>query len=341
MDNVITNLTGHSNFTEISIPRIDDLQRVITGICYFVASVLGITGNSLVILSVCASKTLWSTNNVFVVNLSVADIMTSISILGSVIVTLSPVSVEYPIPDLLCAAASAGVSTTFGCSVYTLASIAINRLDGVTRPLETYNVNYTICMSLWIFVIWLIPFLATILPPIFDIGRLGTNSYLRTCSTDFYHPRLVLQGKIQVLVFYPLPLAIIFICYMAIFIYLIRHTYSMKAAYRDSAENAVALVTSMRKRQIAVTKNMFYVLAVFLLLLTPYGLWVFLGLNFGSIILYVSTLVVFNSCVNPFLYGLGHPTFKRVFKCLLSGRWIDVPQPTDAFNKLRKSFSRS
>ena len=103
--------TTSTDDTDPLVFRIDDQQRIITEICFLVAAVLGIAGNSLVIFSVFASKSLRSTNNVFVVNLSVADLLTSVSILGSVAVTLSPVDVEYPIPDWLCAAASPGVSS--------------------------------------------------------------------------------------------------------------------------------------------------------------------------------------------------------------------------------------
>ena len=150
----LTNTSSTAN-NATYVPRIDDQQRIITGICYLIASVLGIIGNSLVIFSVFASKSLRSTNNVFVVNLSVADLLTSICILGSVVVTLSPVDVEYPIPDWLCAAASAGVSTTFGCSVYTLTSIAIIRLDCVIRPMKVYDLNYTVWIGVWICITWL------------------------------------------------------------------------------------------------------------------------------------------------------------------------------------------
>ncbi|XP_072022826.1 opsin, blue-sensitive-like [Amphiura filiformis] len=281
----------------VEIPRIDDLQRVITGVCYLIASILGIS--------------------------------------GSVVVTLSPVTVEYPIPDWLCAAASAVVSTTFGCSVYTLASIAINRLDGVTRPTKRYNVNYTFWMGLWVFIVWLIPFLATVLPPLLDIGTLGTNSYLRTCSVKAYHPRQELQGQIQVLAFYPIPLPVICICYVTIFIYIRRHTKLMvKTVAGGESAQAIALATSMRKREVTVAKNMFYVVAIFILFLSPYGIWVFLGLHFESAILYVSTLVVFNSCVNPLLYGLKHPTFKEIFKYILLCRWQHVPEPSEGFKRL-------
>ncbi len=260
-----------------------------------------------------------------------------LSIIWSAVVMLSPITVEHPIPDLLCAAAYTGVATTFGCTLYTLASIAINRCDAIIRPNKEYHLNYTVWMGLWLFVIWLITFLSVIGPPLLGYGTLGTDSFSRTCSVDTFHPLQVYQGWAQVFMIYPIPIPTIIICYTIIFIHMRRHTKDMMKTMAGDDNNAaaVALATSMRKRQMAVTMNMFYVVAVFLILLTPYGinnlLFQFYPQQISSYHIYFSTLVAFNSCVNPILYGYKHHTFKEVFTCLLSRRWGDVPEKSDLF----------
>lgn len=347
------NNTGVTNMTDSNLTNssknlvgavyfvIDDTQRIFSAICYLIASILSIFGNSLVILSVMASKKLWSTNNVFVVNLAVADLLTGLSIIWSVVVMLSPITIRYPIPDLLCAAASTGIATTFGCTLYTLASIAINRLDGITRPNKIYNLNYNLWMSIWVFITWLIPFLSVVGPPLLGYGTLGTDPYSRTCSVDTFHPLQVYQGWAQVFMIYPIPIPTICICYTIIFIHIRRHTKQMlKTVTGDENAVAIQMATNMRKRQILVTKNMFYIVSAFLLLLTPYGvnnlLFQFYPKQIQSFHVYFSTLVTWNSCVNPIIYGYTHPTFKMIFKCLLTCQWKDVPDQSNLFKTLTR-----
>ncbi|KAJ8024874.1 hypothetical protein HOLleu_34908 [Holothuria leucospilota] len=45
------------------------------------------------------------------------------------------------------------------------------------------------------------------------------------------------------------------------------------------------------------------------------------------IILHTKILVAFNSCLNPIIYGVNHPHFREVFKCIVFRRWKDIPKP--------------
>ena len=119
-------------------------QRIVVATAFSIAALLGIFGNSLVIFSVFASTKLRTPTNAFVVNLSIADLITSLVIPWNVGILLS--TKEYPIKDWGCAIVAGILFTCIGTSLFTLASIALNRLMLITRPMRTYSLyipNFT------------------------------------------------------------------------------------------------------------------------------------------------------------------------------------------------------
>ena len=74
--------------------------RIGLGCCWIIIAILGLVGNSLVILSVILSKKLRTVTNAFVVNLSVADLWTSLSYPWQAVAILSrgswPLATEGP-----------------------------------------------------------------------------------------------------------------------------------------------------------------------------------------------------------------------------------------------------
>ena len=92
-----------------------------------------LTGNSLVILSVLFSRKLHTISNAFVVNLSIADLITCINLSGVVTQFYTPFGVQIG-PEWWCVLIPAVNLTCIGVSILTLASISTIRALVVTRP---------------------------------------------------------------------------------------------------------------------------------------------------------------------------------------------------------------
>lgn len=219
--------------TSISTTGIDSVQpptlanRVIIAIILFTVSLTGIFGNSLVIIAVIVSKKLRTSTNIFVANLAIADLLTSLFL--PILALSLIVSDATPLPDQLCGTAMGFVQVSLGCSLYTLASIAINRLLLITTSVSFYRLLFRRrFMVIWIFITWTVSASITCLPVILDRGELGFDSEYHICGGVSEHRHSALYETIIVCGLYPLPLTIIIVCYAWLFTHIHRHNGKVK-----------------------------------------------------------------------------------------------------------------
>ena len=208
-------------------------QHIVVAIAFLIAAILGLFGNCLVIISVFVSKKLRTVTNAFVVNLSIADLLTSLMIPFNVVVLLS--HDEYPMKDWGCGVVAGVLFTCIGTSLFTLASIALNRLLLITRPMKTYKIVYSpFYTGIWIASTWIIPLCINIIPPLAGVGELGTSQKYRMCVHKSKHPLKETYDYIQVIGLFPIPLVVLIVSYVWIYIHLRRHTNKLiKHGYRD------------------------------------------------------------------------------------------------------------
>ncbi|XP_022100908.1 G-protein coupled receptor moody-like [Acanthaster planci] len=330
--------------------------RIGFGSCWLIIAILGLVGNSLVILSVILSKKLRTVTNAFVVNLSVADFWTSLSYPWEVVAVLSQGSWSFT--EVPCVIAAVQLYTGLGASLYSLAAIALNRLMLITQSPETYGRWYSPGkVSIMIALTWAIPSVVFFLPPIVGIGAFGYDPTDNTCSDKDAHPRGPEYNLAQSLGLYPIPMLIIISAYTALYIHLRRHFKKQKqrrAEYSGPSQSSgtaaaesppsfsvvtesSAMPSSDRARrnrrkisrqQLAITKNLFMVFCVFFLLVSPY----FISLAIPTsrpFALYGLTISMLNSCVNPIIYTANHPHFKGVLRSILCCRYSQIPEPSD------------
>ncbi|XP_072027967.1 G-protein coupled receptor moody-like [Amphiura filiformis] len=198
-------------------------QHIVVATAFLIASILGIIGNSLVILSMFVSRKLRTVTNAFVVNLSIADFITALIIPWNVGILLG--HEEYPIKDWGCAIVSGLQYICTATSLFTLATIAVNRLVLITQPAKTYRYIYSpVCTGIWIAATWFVPFCVIIIPPLAGVGELGTSQKYRLCTHKSRHPLKDTYDYIQVIGCFPVPLITLIVSYSWIYIHLHRHT---------------------------------------------------------------------------------------------------------------------
>ncbi|XP_071794575.1 melatonin receptor type 1B-A-like [Asterias amurensis] len=335
---------------------------------WVLVSILGLVGNSLVIWSVILSKKLRTVTNTFVVQLGVADFWTCLSYPWVCVALLSKGT--WPLEsDVPCVIAAIQLHTGLGASLYTLASIALNRMVLITQPVSSYRWWYSPRkVAVMIAMTWVIPCIVTFLPPILGIGSIGYDPQDNTCSDKDGHPRASEYSLVQTVGLYPIPALIIICSYSSIYIHLKRHFIKQKkcrsvkmsksatkikgdrdafvimsfniATCAESGRGAATNVNRNRKQigreQLSITKNLFLVFCIFTLLQSPYFISLVIpsGQTFA---LYGVTIAAFNVCVNPVLYALHHPHFKVVVLKIAHCRYSEIPQPS-RFLKTMLSF---
>lgn len=193
-------------------------QRCVVALFFIIIAMLCIIGNSVVVLAVLISEKLWNATNAFVLNLAFADLVTGLTLPFNVMALLSMES--YPAPSLLCTFAAYTMFTSVGCSLYTLASIAFNRLILITKPMW-YGVIFTDRIILvWIILLWGLPLFQTAMPTVLGAGEIGYNQKYGVCAQlDVSNA----YDFAQAVGLFPISLLLIVVCYIRIYFYLRKH----------------------------------------------------------------------------------------------------------------------
>ncbi|XP_038045069.1 alpha-1B adrenergic receptor-like [Patiria miniata] len=313
------------------------LQRqIIAGVIGLVC-ILGIAGNTLVILAVALSRKLRHTTNYFVLNLSLADLLTCLFLPMAVVALLNDV---WPLPDFLCIATGAVFVTCLTCSVNCLACVAFNRYILITKPKTLYRRLYTPRRTiLAIILVWFVPLSVVIIAASTRYIKLGFDSQFSCCAwvisesdPGFY---FVMFSSCC-----PLQFAVLSWSYGNIFYHVRKHAKAVAHMEGTSGESDTTGSNESRgnppiqaaprkqssKLQIEVTKNLFCVVCVFLICTAPFGISLILGKNGLRLYPIGAALLCCNSCVNPIIYAAKHPQFRLVFKSILLCRFSDIPE---------------
>ncbi|XP_038054917.1 melatonin receptor type 1B-like [Patiria miniata] len=337
-----------SGTTENDGPASSQLERQILAVFLGLIVVLGTVGNMIVILAVLLSHKLRTKMNLFVVNLSFADFLTSLHLVWIIVAFLSEDG--WPLPDELCVWCGFVLITCIGASVYTLACIAINRLVLIRYGQAAYRILCRpVIMIGMIATIWTIPLFMASIPLIADFGELGYSSRYRTCLKNHAHKYAKAYDILLSLTYYPVSTAVIIFSYFKVFLYLRSRVKKLAPGVAEATVSSVMQETELRnrqgqqearpnlrvrldKRQVQVTKNMFYVVCLFFMCTTPYGLTLLCDqqvcLRLAS---YAAVILSLNSCINPVVYATKHPDFKLVIRCILMCRWKKIPQRVKFF----------
>ncbi|XP_038045237.1 octopamine receptor 1-like [Patiria miniata] len=306
-------------------------ERQIISSVFFTAAVLGAVGNSFVVVAVALSKKLRTTTNVFVVNLAICDMVTCLFMPWQAVAILG--GDDWPIPNArwICAMAGFVIVITFGGSVNSLALIAVNRWVGITKSRFTTRRIYTTRkLALMVIFCWTIPICSALTPVLTDFGELGYEKLYSTCTWDRSNPYSFYYNMLITVLYYPIQLTVIVVCYASIFCYVFKTSRKMTRADAPSISEKVsggganrAMRRKLWKRQLDVTKNLLYIVLAFILCLTPYFTAIIVSADWTYRLTPWAGMILFgNSCVNPFIYATSHPDFKEAFGHMIRCRKI-------------------
>ncbi|XP_054765745.2 melatonin receptor type 1B-A-like [Lytechinus pictus] len=313
-------------------------HRIAVAFVLVMASVIGLFGNSLVIISVIVTKKLRTITNILVVNLAFADVFTCACLPFQVVGLLSRTR-AYPLPEIVCDVVAGVVTTSVFGSVCNLVAIAFVRWYVITKSirghqgLHTPKKIFTLALIIWVF-----STSAMVIPPVLGIGTLGYSEYYATCSLrdtnelEFYY--IVLQGSLIAIA-----LLLTFLFYIRILRHVLRHNQKFRVRYSTEDEAGSSptevpqnktssststgtcppMIKAINQKEVEITKNLFLVVCAFMLCILP-NVINFLIPGTSVLTLYSVMILLVNSVVNPIIYGLKHPNFQEAFKKILTCR---------------------
>ena len=283
---------------------------------YMVIFVVGVAGNLVVMGVILGNKHMWTTINLYLLNLSVSDIIMSVFASSKYLGRWSFLG------EGMCKLTTTSMTVSINMSTFTLAAIAINRFLAVFYPFSTR----TNSIAKTIAIIFCIDLVALIITLPFALGMEffpSKSDEMLICRSTFSGMRYqVYVSFIHIAEFVSIP--IIVICYVSIMVRL-----------RQRAQNQPESRTETQMqeedvRTARVNKMLMVVMLIFGICWFPEKV-MFLWVTVVDIIredacsqlilfnMYITHIIACSSaCYNPFLYGWMNPAFKAEFANLCS-----------------------
>ena len=299
----------------------EEMGQIILAILYSFVILVGIIGNSFVVVIVSRKKAMQTTTNYLLVNLAAADIIMLVWATQSQVFRLTYKHPSGYAGDYLCKFVNGGTMVTLAITVttFTLALIAIEKHNALVMPMKE-SIRLKKKNVIWLIaVFWIISVVLSV--PTFMKARYDEKQQhcvdvwdisLAYFNREFVYTNVVLKGV--------LPYIVILYCYTRI----IKELYFSKTICRQQvSENDGKVKRRIAKLLITVTIAFYCcylpyaVLVMYVAAIDPQNL-----ASQHEILVKLQTvarfLLYFESCLNPIIYPFHSTNFRRELKHILS-----------------------
>ncbi|KAK9971733.1 hypothetical protein ABG768_025086 [Culter alburnus] len=311
-------------------------EAVIVPIIFGCIFFLGIIGNALVMVVIgkIKSRRSRSTTNIFILNLSIAD-------LSFLLFCVPFQATIYSLPEwifgaFLCKSVHYFFTVSMLVSIFTLVAMSVDRYIAVVLSKKSPCIRNRRNALTGVCAIWMLSFIFAVPVAQHQILMDYSKAPNRTFCWEIWTERVAKHTyKVTILVIgYLLPLVLITCCYAKVLYHLHK---KMKNMSKKS---------ELSKRKTAQT--VLLVVAAFLICWMPHhiiAMWVEFGhfpLNDASFAFRIIShcLAYGNSCVNPILYAFLSENFRKACKQVFTCRFFYSPPPVEKVVRIRmENFS--
>ena len=321
--------------------------------------IIGILGNTMIILAVAFSRKLQTSTNVFVTSLAVTDLLTCFALgLGHITLASLPLGERL---NRICQFVAFVAFASMGTSLYTLGAIGINRLVLISKPNLSKKIFTPCKLGIFVALVWIIPGGIILIALLNEVGKLGVDPIDHTCGNLKTHERAADLDLLLFVVGLPIPFVAIIVSYSWIYIYIKKHfktqkqhlvnlrttspvspessiplspsQESMQCSGTSEAEITIAnpRLKEISRQQIQITKNLSLVVFAFFICFIPLGFALLVGKPSPTVKVIVEFLELLgfaNSATNFFIYASKHPHFKVVLRNMMRCSYSKIPQPS-------------
>ncbi|XP_011057535.1 PREDICTED: growth hormone secretagogue receptor type 1 isoform X1 [Acromyrmex echinatior] len=292
--------------------------RTTSMVACIIVMILGIVGNLMVPLVVLRGKDMRNSTNIFLVNLSVADLCVLVICTPTVLIEINSGPQIWPLGEHMCKAVPFVELTVAHASVLTILAISFERYYAICEPLRAGYVCTKARATFLCFLAWVAAALCTspiLLMVTYEIEENIDGTYIPTCTTPASTTWMTGFILTTIFVFFVIPLLILIVLYTVI----ARHLMANPAISRGPANNLL----KYRKQVVMMLAT---VVLCFFLCLLPFKaltLWIIivppkmvvsLGIEgYYSLLYFCRVMLYLNSAINPILYNLMSTKFREGF----------------------------
>ncbi|XP_035994795.1 trace amine-associated receptor 13c-like [Fundulus heteroclitus] len=287
-------------------------EVVLVQIILSVISLITVALNLLVIISVSHFRQLHTPTNILLLSLAVSDLLVGfISMPGEIYRNTSC----WFLGDNICFIFNYLCFIITAASVGNMVLISIDRYVAICDPLH-YQTRVTgrrikVCICLC----WLCSIVYSILFVKDDLIQTGRNNY---CYGECVTAMDFITATFDLVITFMAPITIIIVLYMRVFVVAVSQARAMRA--QVTAVKLQLSTTTANKSELKAARTLGVLVLVFLLCFCPYYCLSLAGEDSfsSSTIFAVYYLYGFNSSLNPVVYALFYPWFRKTVKLIVT-----------------------
>ncbi|XP_068429037.1 trace amine-associated receptor 13c-like [Clinocottus analis] len=282
-------------------------------------SLLTVTLNLLVIISISHVRQLHTSTNLLLLSLSISDFLVGFLMLFQIML----IDGCWLFGDLMCILYNVLNYIITSASVGTMVLISVDRYVAICEPLQYPNkvtqkrVQVCVCLC-WIGSAFIHSLLLK--------NNLEQPGRYNSCFGECVVVINYIAGFADIFLSFLGPVTVIIVLYMRVFVVAVSQARAMRSHVAALPLKSSVTVTAKRS-EMKAARALGVVIVVFLLCLCPYFCLLLTGqdtlLNASSAA-FVICLFYFNSCLNPVIYAFFYPWFRKSIKLIVT---LKILQP--------------
>uniref|UniRef100_A0A3Q3QIW4 G-protein coupled receptors family 1 profile domain-containing protein n=1 Tax=Monopterus albus TaxID=43700 RepID=A0A3Q3QIW4_MONAL len=294
-------------------------NAVLLNILLVSVSVLTVFLNLLIIISVSHFRQLHTPTNILLLSLAVSDFLVGLLLMQGEILRITGC---WILGDVMCSLYHFLSYIIAGTSIGDMVLISAERYFAICDPLH-YPTRVTVPrVKLCVCLCWFYYFFYSILVLRDDLVLPGRYN---SCKGECVIVIDYITGAVDLVFNFIVPITAIIVLHMKVFVVAVSHVRAMHS--HITAVTVQCSVTVMTKKsELKAARTLGVLVVVFIMCYCPYYCLSFSGDNAltGSLAAYVLDVFYFNSCLNPVIYALFYPWFRKSVKLIVT---LQILQP--------------
>uniref|UniRef100_A0A3B3DJ00 G-protein coupled receptors family 1 profile domain-containing protein n=1 Tax=Oryzias melastigma TaxID=30732 RepID=A0A3B3DJ00_ORYME len=277
-------------------------------------SVLTVALNLLVIISISHFKRLQTPTNLLLLSLAVSDFFVGLLVVFQILL----IDGCWFLGDVMCVGYYIVDYVITSASVETVVLISVDCYVAICEPLQ-YFMKVTkrrVCIS--VSGCWIFSFLCVFIVMKDNLRQPGRhNSCYGECVVVFDQ----FSGLVDILFFFIGPVSVVVVLYVRVFVVAVSQARAMRSHPLSVHGSARVTLKKSDLKSLRAARTLGVVVVVFLTCLLPYYCAVLEGpAGFVSLssVVFFTYLFYLNSCLNPLIYALFYPWFRKSVKIIVT-----------------------
>ncbi|XP_037344760.2 trace amine-associated receptor 13c-like [Pungitius pungitius] len=272
-------------------------------------SLLTVALNLLVIISISHFKQLHTPTNLLLLSLAISDFFVDLLMIFQIMI----IDGCWLLGDLMCSLWLILSSIILSSSAGTMVLISVDRYVAICYPLHYFTKVKPKRVQVCVCLCWMFAALFNSLLLKDNLQQPGRyNSCIGECVTKINY----IVGLIDLIISFLFPITVIIILHIRIFGVAVYQARAMRSHIA-----VVTMKVTVKKSEMKAARNLGVVVVVFLICVCPYFCFTLTSQNnlyTTSSVTILVWLIHLNSCLNPLIYAILYPWFRKSIKVIVT-----------------------